>query len=189
VVLKRSGKSIHILEEECLRGLMMWLQKFVPPPTCFLAEWIIWKCWDIQSFFTLFDFGQTYGSNGLKIVVEVPLSNIWRAHPRGYFTCGDMSSPTKFTRVHLGFSENKKSTSSNVSMSIWMRSIPSCTSHKVSKACLLSAYILLVLPTQNIRSSWQNQNLCSSIDTTLATNYNQHNKELQYHNLFVFKWF
>jgi len=121
-------------------------------------------------FFYILWFGQTYGSNGLKTVVEVPLPNIWRAHLRGYFTCGDMSSPTKLMRVHLGFFENKKSTSSNVNMSIWMRSIPYYTSHKVSKACVLSPYILLVLPTQNIRSLWQNQNLCSSIDTTLATN-------------------
>jgi hypothetical protein len=121
-------------------------------------------------FFPFLDFGQTYGSNGLKTMVEAPLPNIWRAHPRGYFTCGNMSSPTKLTRVHLGFSKNKKPTSPNVSVSIWMRSIPSYTSHKANKAYLLSAYIMLVLPTQNIRSSWQNQNLYSSIDTTLATN-------------------
>jgi hypothetical protein len=24
----------------------MWLQEFVPPPTCFLAKWIVSMCWD-----------------------------------------------------------------------------------------------------------------------------------------------
>jgi hypothetical protein len=41
VVLKGCGKSIHILEEECLRELIVWLQKFIPPPTCFLVKWIV----------------------------------------------------------------------------------------------------------------------------------------------------
>jgi hypothetical protein len=41
VVLKGGGKSIHILEEECLNELTMWLQEFIPPPICFHAEWIV----------------------------------------------------------------------------------------------------------------------------------------------------
>jgi hypothetical protein len=31
-VLKGGGKFVHILEDECLRELIMWLQEFVPPP-------------------------------------------------------------------------------------------------------------------------------------------------------------
>jgi hypothetical protein len=48
--LKGSGKSIHILEEECLKELIVWLQKFVPPPTCLLVKWIASKCQDDESF-------------------------------------------------------------------------------------------------------------------------------------------
>jgi hypothetical protein len=49
-MLKGGDKSIHILKEECLRGLIGWLQKFDPPPTCFLVEWIVWKCQDDNFF-------------------------------------------------------------------------------------------------------------------------------------------
>jgi hypothetical protein len=45
-VLKGGGKSIHISNEECLKELIMWLQEFVPPPTCFLAKWIVSMCRD-----------------------------------------------------------------------------------------------------------------------------------------------
>jgi hypothetical protein len=48
-VLKGGGKSIHISKEECLRELIVWLQKFIPSPICFLAKWIVWKCRDHKS--------------------------------------------------------------------------------------------------------------------------------------------
>jgi hypothetical protein len=41
VMVKGGGKSVHILNEECLRELIGWLQEFDPPPTCFLVEWIV----------------------------------------------------------------------------------------------------------------------------------------------------
>jgi hypothetical protein len=41
VVLKGGGKFVHIPKEECLKELIVWLQKFIPPPTCFLAGWIV----------------------------------------------------------------------------------------------------------------------------------------------------
>jgi hypothetical protein len=48
-MLKGGDKFVHILEEECFRELIVWPQEFVPPPTCFLAKWIIWTCWDDES--------------------------------------------------------------------------------------------------------------------------------------------
>ncbi len=41
VFLKGGNIFLHIPKEECLKELTMWLQKFVPPPTCFLVEWIV----------------------------------------------------------------------------------------------------------------------------------------------------
>jgi hypothetical protein len=41
VHLKGGGKSIHIMEEERLNKLTVWLQEFIPPPICFLTEWIV----------------------------------------------------------------------------------------------------------------------------------------------------
>ncbi len=37
-VLKGGSKSIHIPKKECLRELIVWLQEFIPPPTCFLVD-------------------------------------------------------------------------------------------------------------------------------------------------------
>jgi hypothetical protein len=42
--MKGGGKFIHILEEEYLKELIMWLQVFIPPPICFLAKWITGTC-------------------------------------------------------------------------------------------------------------------------------------------------
>ncbi len=49
-VLKGGSKSIHVLKEEFLKELIVWLQEFVPPPTCFLAKWIIRTCRDDESY-------------------------------------------------------------------------------------------------------------------------------------------
>jgi hypothetical protein len=48
-VLKGGSKSVHILEEESLKEFIMWLQKFIPPPTCFLIEWVTLKYWNNKS--------------------------------------------------------------------------------------------------------------------------------------------
>jgi len=93
-----------------------------------------------------------------------------KAHSGGCFTSANMSSPIGLTKGHIGFFESKKLDSSNATTSIWVRSILFCTGHKEGKVGLFNAYFLLVLPTQCIRSSWQNQNLCSSIDTPWAGN-------------------
>jgi hypothetical protein len=37
-VLKGGSKSIHIPKKECLKELIVWLQEFIPPPTCFLVD-------------------------------------------------------------------------------------------------------------------------------------------------------
>ncbi len=121
-------------------------------------------------FFPFLDFGQAFKSNGLLIRVEVLLLKIFQGgHSGGQFMGANMLSPIELTKGHLSFSKNKKPYSSNATTSIWMRFVPSNTSHKESKAGLSSAYFLLVLPTQCIRSSWQNPNLCNSIDTPLVT--------------------
>ncbi len=49
VVLKGGGKSVHILKEECLKELIMWLQEFIPPPLVFFVKWIVWRCLNDES--------------------------------------------------------------------------------------------------------------------------------------------
>ncbi len=153
--VKKGGKSVHILEEKCLKELIMWLQEFVPPPTCFLTKWIAWKCRiDKSSFHSLIltkHLHQMVYRQGQKYHHQ---KNIQRAHLRSCFTSANMSSPTGLMRGHFGFSKSKKPASSNVTISIWVRFSPSCIGHKEGKVSLSSAYFLLVLPTQHIRSSW-----------------------------------
>ncbi len=48
-VVKEGSKFVHILKEECLRELIVWIQKFIPPPTCFFAKWIVGTCRDDES--------------------------------------------------------------------------------------------------------------------------------------------
>jgi hypothetical protein len=64
-----------------------------------------------------------------------------------------------------------------------MRSILAYIGHNEGKVGLSRAYFLIVPPTQQLKSSWQNQNLCSSIDAPLAITNHQHSTEQEYHNL------
>ncbi len=81
----------------------------------------------------------------------------------------DSSSPKRFMGWHFGFLEKKKLASSNVVTSSWVKYVPSYTCHKEGTMGLPIAYFLPKPSTQRLWSSWQNQNLCSSIPASLDT--------------------
>jgi hypothetical protein len=79
------------------------------------------------------------------------------------------SSPKRFLGWHFGFSMKKKPTFSNLVTPFWVRYVPSCTWHIKSTFGLPIVYFLLMPPTQQLWSTWQNQNLCNSIAAPLAS--------------------
>jgi hypothetical protein len=95
---------------------------------------------------------------------------LWGAHANGWFMSADLSSLTWLTMGYFNFFESKKPASSNATTSIWVGSVPTCKGQNEGKASLSSAYVMLVPPTRQIKSSWQNWNLCSSIDTPFVAN-------------------